>query len=154
MGHMRNYTIGDVVARVKQCADLMVASYGLDAFGLPAENAAIKNKTHPRIWTNKNIEEFRKRCAVLASATTGAAKFQTCEPDSTSEPVVFLCACSRKAWPTAKEPRGTGAEMLTVLAKRTGRQRYCWRHEDTLVETRKSSNGFCALLPRGATAMI
>src|SRR5258708_4332103 len=61
MGHMRNYAIGDVVARVKRMQGFNVLHpMGWDAFGLPAGNAAVKNKTHPREWTNKNIAQFQR----------------------------------------------------------------------------------------------
>ena len=66
MGHVRNYVIGDVVARFKRCQQYNVLHpMGWDAFGMPAENAAIKNKVHPRDWTYKNIEIMKRQLKQL-----------------------------------------------------------------------------------------
>ncbi len=82
MGHMRNYTIGDVVARVKRMRGFNVLHpMGWDAFGLPAENAAIKNKTHPREWTNKNIAEFQRTLRRFGFSFDWRREISTCEPE-------------------------------------------------------------------------
>ena len=66
LGHVRNFGIGDVVARFEMMQGYNVLHpMGADAFGLPAENAAIKNKINPSKWTEKNIEEFKKSMKML-----------------------------------------------------------------------------------------
>ena len=69
MGHLRNYTIGDVIARFKKAQGFNVLHpMGWDAFGLPAENAAIQNKTHPAKWTYQNIENMKAQLKTIGFA--------------------------------------------------------------------------------------
>ena len=69
MGHVRNYTLGDVIARYQRALGKNVLQpIGWDAFGLPAENAAIKHKTHPAKWTRQNIESMKAQFKRLGNA--------------------------------------------------------------------------------------
>ena len=82
VGHVRNYTIGDVISRHKRMTGFNVLQpMGWDAFGLPAENAAIKHKTAPAKWTYANIEHMRAQLQSLGYAIDWSREFATCKPD-------------------------------------------------------------------------
>jgi len=145
MGHMRNYTIGDVVARVKRMRGFNVLHpMGWDAFGLPAENAAIQNKTHPRIWTNNNIAEFQRVLRRFGFSYDWRREISTCEPEYYRWNQWFFLRMLDRGLAYRKKSRVNWCpKCCTVLAnEQVINGGYCWRHEDTLVESREIEQWF------------
>ena len=82
MGHVRNYTMGDVVARYKRAADITfcIQRDGM-AFGMPAENAAMEKKVHPAEWTNANIDTMRRQLKMMGLSIDWSREIATCDPN-------------------------------------------------------------------------
>jgi leucyl-tRNA synthetase len=81
MGHVRNYAMGDVVARFKRATGLNVLHpMGWDAFGMPAENAAMERKVHPSAWTHQNIAAMRAQLKSMGLSIDWRREIATCEP--------------------------------------------------------------------------
>jgi leucyl-tRNA synthetase len=145
MGHMRNYAIGDVVARVKRMRGFNVMHpMGWDAFGLPAENAAIKNNTHPREWTSRNIAEFQRVLRRFGFSYDWRRELSTCEPEYYRWNQWFFLRMLERGLAYRKKSRVNWCpKCCTVLAnEQVLIGGFCWRHEDTLVESREIEQWF------------
>jgi leucyl-tRNA synthetase len=144
MGHMRNYTIGDAVARYKRMTGHNVLHpMGWDAFGLPAENAAIKNKTKPRDWTLKNIAEFQRVLRRFGFSYDWRREISTCEPDYYRwNQWLFLRMLEKGIAYRKKSQVNWCPACCTVLANEQVIDGFCWRHEDIRVEIKELEQWF------------
>ncbi len=144
MGHMRNYTIGDAVARYKwMCGYNVLHPMGWDAFGLPAENAAIQNGIHPREWTDENIAEFRRVLRRFGFSYDWRREISTCVPEYYRWNQWFFLRMLEKGIAYRKKSRVNWCpECLTVLANEQVIDGFCWRHETTQVEQKELEQWF------------
>jgi len=144
MGHMRNYTIGDAVARYKRMRGLSVLHpIGWDAFGLPAENAAIQHSTHPRQWTNTNIAEMKGACQRFGFSYDWRREISTCEPEYYRWNQWFFLRMLERGLAYRKRSRLNWCpKCQTVLANEQVVEGCCWRHDDTQVEAKEIEQWF------------
>ncbi len=135
MGHVRNYSIGDVVARFKMMQNFNVLHpMGWDAFGMPAENAAIKNKSHPAIWTMNNIDEMRSQLKRMGFSYDWDREIATCHPDYYKwEQWLFLRMLEKGLVYRKKSIVNYCEPCATVLANEQVEDGACWRCGTTVV---------------------
>jgi leucyl-tRNA synthetase len=129
MGHVRNYTIGDVVARMKRMRGFNVLHpFGWDAFGLPAENAAIKNRTHPETWTLENIAHMKGQLQRLGISYAWEREIATCLPDYYKwNQWIFLKMLERELAFRKRSSVNWCPSCMTVLANEQVVDGKCWR---------------------------
>ncbi len=143
MGHVRNYSIGDVVARFKRMQGYNVLHpMGWDAFGLPAENAAIKHNIHPSVWTHSNIDNMRSQLKRLGYSYDWDREIATCdEPYYRWEQLFFLRWLEKGLVYRKKAPQNWCPHCNTVLANEQVVEGLCWRC-DTPVEQKELTQWF------------
>ena len=143
MGHVRNYTIGDGVARFKRMHGLNVLHpMGWDAFGMPAENAAIKQGVHPAKWTYENIDYMRAQLKRLGYSYDWRRELATCHPKYYRwEQMFFLRLYEKGLVYRKKSPQNWCPVCHTVLANEQVVDGGCWRC-DTPVEQKELTQWF------------
>jgi len=143
MGHVRNYAIGDVVARFKRMQGFNVLHpMGWDAFGMPAENAAIENKTHPAKWTYENIDSMRQQLQRIGLSYDWQREFATCNADYYRwEQQIFLQMFERGLAYKKGSSVNWCPDCATVLANEQVEDGSCWRCHN-LVEQKELEQWF------------
>ena len=143
MGHVRNYTIADVIARYhRMCGKNVLQPMGWDAFGLPAENAAIQNNIPPASWTLQNIADMKQQLSRLGFAYDWNREVSTCDPDYYRWEQWFFTRLVNRGLAYKKESEVNWCDNdQTVLANEQVVDGRCWRC-DTPVERRAISQWF------------
>ena len=144
MGHVRNYAIGDALARYMWMNGYNVLHpMGWDSFGLPAENAAIKNNTPPREWTLSNIAAMKVQMKRLGFAYDWSREVTTCLPEYYRWNQWFFLKLFESGLAYRKKSKVNWCpQCATVLANEQVVGGNCWRHEDTPVEQRELEQWF------------
>jgi leucyl-tRNA synthetase len=144
MGHAFNYTIGDIYTRFKRMNGFNVLyPMGYDSFGLPAENAAIKAKSHPKIFTEKAISNFIKQQKSLGLSYDWDRMLSTCTPEYYRWNQYFFLKFMEKGLVYRKKaPVNWCPKCQTVLANEQVHDGKCWRHKDTEVEQKSLEQWF------------
>ncbi len=143
MGHVRNYTIGDVISRYQRMLGKNVMQpMGWDAFGLPAENAAMQHGVHPADWTYKNIDYMRDQLKQLGFGYDWSREIATCDPDYYKwEQWFFLKLLDKGLVYKKTAPVNWCPNDMTVLANEQVIDGCCWRC-DTKVERKELAQWF------------
>jgi leucyl-tRNA synthetase len=143
IGHTRNYTMGDVVARYKRAKGFNVLHpMGWDAFGMPAENAAMQNKVHPKDWTYQNIATMRAQLKVMGLSIDWSREFATCDVDYYHRQQMLFLDMFEKGLVTRKVSKvNWDPEDMTVLANEQVIDGRGWR-SGALVEQRELTQWF------------
>lgn len=142
MGHVRNYSIGDVVARYKRMRGFNVLHpMGWDAFGLPAENAAIKNNSHPAAWTYQNIDYMRKQLKQLGFSYDWDRELATCHEGYYRWEQLLFLEMMEKGLVYQKTTKVNWCHSCqTVLANEQVIDGACWRCDESV--TLREMNGW------------
>ncbi len=144
MGHVRNYSIGDALARYMWMRGYDVLHpMGWDAFGLPAENAAIKNNRHPHEWTMSNIAVMKQQMHRMGFAYDWDREIASCLPEYYRWNQWFFLKMYERGLAYRKKALVNWCpECATVLANEQVIDGFCWRHETTKVEQRTLEQWF------------
>ncbi len=136
MGHVRNYSLGDSVARYRRMRGHDVLyTIGWDAFGLPAENAAIKNQIPPEKWTLDNIDRMRAQCKRMGWSYDWTREIASCTPEYYRWNQWFFIQMFKRGWAYKKLARVNWCEECqTVLANEQVEGGRCWRDGSKVVE--------------------
>ena len=143
MGHVRNYAIGDVATRYRMMKGMKVLHpMGWDAFGMPAENAAIKQGVHPAKWTYDNIEYMRGQFKRLGVTYDWGREVTTCDPDYYRWEQLIFTKMFERGWAYKKSSQVNWCPSCkTVLANEQSEGGVCWRC-DSAVEMKSMSQWF------------
>jgi len=154
MGHVRNYSIGDALARYyRQMGYNVLHPIGWDSFGMPAENAAIKHKLHPKKWTYENIDYMRGELKSLGLSFSKTREFATSNPEYTRFEQEFLIKMFEKGLLYQKSQTVNWCETChTVLANEQVIEGCCWRCDNPIIQ--KEMPGYYIAITKYAKELL